>query len=218
MNQTHCKPTFLKIPAQKREKILAVATREFSENGFENTNINLIAKRAGVSVGSIYKYFDTKRELFLTVVQAGIRELERTLEGVYESDKPILSKLESVIRSIQETSRDSALIRLYGGIAAQENASLAREIAHEMESVSAGIYTRLIRQGQERGEIRADIDAGMAAFALDNIFMALQFSYACEYYEERFRVYAGEDILGRDDFVVDQIVRFVKSALQKQEE
>ena len=125
MEHLHCKPTFLNISAQKREKILSVATREFSENGFENTNINLIAKKAGVSVGSLYKYFDTKRELFLTVVQAGIRQLEQTLEFVYQSDEPILAKLESVIRSIQRTSRDSELIRLYGGISAQENADLA---------------------------------------------------------------------------------------------
>ncbi len=218
MEHLHCKPTFLNISAQKREKILSVATREFSENGFENTNINLIAKKAGVSVGSLYKYFDTKRELFLTVVQAGIRQLEQTLEFVYQSDEPILAKLESVIRSIQRTSRDSELIRLYGGISAQENADLAREIARDMEGVSARIYKELIRQGQARGEIRADIDPGMAAFTLDNIFMSLQFSYACEYYEERFRVYAGEDILDRDDFVVGQIVKFVKSALQRQEE
>lgn len=218
MERQYCKSTFLNISAEKREKILAIATREFSEHGFENTNINIIAKKAGVSVGSLYKYFDTKRDLFLTVVQSGIRELERTLEQVYVSDEPILVKLGSVIRSIQQTSRGNELIRLYGGISAQENAGLSKAIAHEMEGVSARIYTDLIRQGQERGEIRTDIDAGMAAFMLDNIFMSLQFSYACEYYEERFRVYAGEEIFDRDDYVVDQIILFVKSALQKQEE
>ena len=217
MERTYCKPTFLNISPQKREKILSVATREFSDNGFENTNINVIAKRAGVSVGSLYKYFNTKRELFLTVVQLGIRELERTLSQVYESGEPILAKLEAVIRSIQRTSRGSELIRLYSGISAQENAELAKEIAHEMEGVSARVYTELIRQGQEKGEIRGDMDAGMAAFMLDNLFMSLQFSYACEYYEERFRVYAGEDILSRDDYVVEQIIQFVKSALKKQE-
>lgn len=218
MEHTYCKPTFLNISAEKREKILSVATHEFSENGFENTNINIIAKKAGVSVGSLYKYFDTKRELFLTVVQSGIAELQRTLEHVYESDEPILSKLETVIRSIQRTSRDSELIRLYGGISSQENAGMAREIAREMEGVSARVYTELIRQGQARGEIRSDIDAAMAAYMLDNIFMSLQFSYACTYYEERFRVYAGDDIFDRDDYVVGQIIMFVKSALEKREE
>lgn len=218
MERLYCKPTFLNISAEKREKILAVATHEFSENGFENTNINIIAKKAGVSVGSLYKYFDTKQELFLTVVQAGIGQLQQTLDLICQSDEPILTKLESVLRSIQHTSRGSELIRLYGGISAQENAGMSREIARAMEGVSARVYTGLIRQGQSRGEIRSDIDAAMAAFMIDNLFMSLQFSYACDYYEERFRVYAGDDILNRDDYVVSQIITFVKSALKKQEE
>lgn len=218
MDQQYCKPTFLNISAEKREKILSVATHEFSQNGFENTNINVIAKKAGVSVGSLYKYFDTKRELFLTVVQMGIGQLQQTLNLIYESEEPILAKLESVIRSIQQTSRGSELIRLYGGISAQENTGMAREIARAMEGVSAGVYTGLIRQGQERGEIRSDIDAAMAAFMIDNLFMSLQFSYACDYYEERFRVYAGGDIFDQDDYVVRQTILFVKSALKKQEE
>jgi hypothetical protein len=42
----------------------------------------------------------------------------------------------------------------------------------------------------------------------------LQFSYACEYYQERFRIYAGEDILERDEAVVQQFLRFIKAALK----
>jgi len=35
--------------------------------------------------------------------------------------------------------------------------------------------------------------------------MMLQFSYACGYYRERFKIYAGEDIFKQDDFVVEQV-------------
>ena len=45
--------------------------------------------------------------------------------------------------------------------------------------------------------------------------MSLQFSYACDYYVERFRIYAGNSITQRDDFVVEQCLKFVKSALKK---
>ena len=59
--EMYCKPTFMNIPREKREKILSVAVNEFAFNGLENANINTIAKKAEVSVGSLYKYFDTKR-------------------------------------------------------------------------------------------------------------------------------------------------------------
>ena len=69
--------------------------------------------------------------------------------------------------------------------------------------------------GKKTGDVRPDIDSAFGAFLLDNIFMSLQFSYACDYYKERFRIYAGNDITERDDFVVEQCLKFVKSALKK---
>ena len=66
------KPTFDNISEEKRKKILDVAVNEFANHGFENANINTIAKKADVSVGSLYKYFDTKADLFLTSVNYGV--------------------------------------------------------------------------------------------------------------------------------------------------
>ena len=40
------KPTFNNIPVEKRKKILDVAINEFANQGFENANINTIAKKA----------------------------------------------------------------------------------------------------------------------------------------------------------------------------
>ena len=37
--------------------------KEFADNGFENTSIQQIAKKAGISVGSIYKYFENKETI-----------------------------------------------------------------------------------------------------------------------------------------------------------
>ena len=57
--ENYHKSTFDNIPEEKRSKILSVAVNEFATQGFENANINTIAKKAEVSVGSLYKYFDT---------------------------------------------------------------------------------------------------------------------------------------------------------------
>ena len=44
--------------------------------------------------------------------------------------------------------------------------------------------------------------------------MNIQFSYACDYYSERYKIYAGEDIFQKDEFVVENILRFIKAALK----
>ncbi len=210
-----CKPTFNNISEDKRNKILSVAINEFACNGFENANINTIAKKAQVSVGSLYKYFDTKTDLFLTSVNYGIQNLEAVMEEVIVSDVPIMEKFERLIRIAIESSRkDHILIKLYNVVTSQTNSAVAETVATQMESLACEAYKRVIAEGQEQGEIRKDIDTGMAAYLVDNILMNIQFTYACDYYKERFKIYSGDDIFEKDEVVIANILRFVKAALK----
>lgn len=210
-----CKPTFNNISEEKRNKILSVAINEFACNGFENANINTIAKKAQVSVGSLYKYFDTKTDLFLTSVNYGIQNLEAVMEEVIVSDVPIMEKFEKLIRiAIESSRRDNILIKLYNVVTSQTNSAVAKTVATQMEGITCEAYKRVIADGQEQGEIRKDIDPGMAAYLVDNILMNIQFTYACDYYKERFKIYSGDDIFENDEVVIANILRFVKAALK----
>lgn len=57
----------------KREEVLAVASECFLNKGYDGTSINVMAREAGISKESIYRYFGSKEDLFLAVVE---RELE----------------------------------------------------------------------------------------------------------------------------------------------
>lgn len=214
-NNIYCKPTFMNIPEEKREKILSVAVNEFAHNGFENANINTIAKKAEVSVGSLYKYFDTKTDLFLTSVDYGLKNLEVIMETIVQSDEDVMVKLEKLIRvAIEFSRRNTVLIKLYNEVTSESNAELVKKIATYVESVTSEAYKKAVIEGQVAGEIRTDIDPGMAAFFVDNLLMNIQFSYACDYYCERYKIYAGEDIFQKDEFAIENILRFIKAALK----
>ncbi len=64
---------------QPREKrladILAAARAVFRERGYDDTSITEIAQRAGLVEGSIYRFFDSKRELLLRVVELWYEEV-----------------------------------------------------------------------------------------------------------------------------------------------
>ena len=211
----YCKPTFMNIPKQKREKILSVAVNEFAYNGFNNANINTIAKKAEVSVGSLYKYFDTKTDLFLTSVNYALQNLEIIMETIVESQEDVMIKLEKLVRVAIEFSRtNTVLIKLYNEVTSESNAEVVKKIAEHVESITSQAYKKAIIDGQVAGEIRGDIDPGMAAFFVDNLLMNIQFSYACDYYCERYKIYAGEDIFQKDEFAVENILRFIKAALK----
>lgn len=53
-------------------ELAAAALELFIEKGFAATRLDDVAKRAGVSKGTLYLYFDSKEELFKTVIQEGI--------------------------------------------------------------------------------------------------------------------------------------------------
>lgn len=214
-NNVYHKPTFDNIPEEKRKKILDVAVNEFANNGFENANINTIAKKAEVSVGSLYKYFDTKADLFLTSVNYGVSSLEKILAQVIALDDDVMVKLEKLVRAAISYSRENAvMIKLYNEFTTECNSDLGEKLAERMESITADAYRKAIIKGQIDGEIRTDIDPGMAALMVDNMLMNLQFSYACTYYGRRLSIYAGKDIFEKDDFVVENVLRFIKRALK----
>jgi AcrR family transcriptional regulator len=56
--------------SQRRDEIIAAAKEVFATKGFHATTIADIAKEAGLSYGSIYWYFDSKDDLFHTLIAA----------------------------------------------------------------------------------------------------------------------------------------------------
>lgn len=211
----HHKPTFDNLPEEKRRRILEVATKEFAKKGYHDASISNIASKSGISVGAVYKYFDNKQDLFLTIADHSIDRMEQLLLGLAEADEDVIIKVEKILREIISASRENGvLVKLYNGMTAINDKKLAKQFAVEMESMTARIYTEAIIEGQKNGEIRKDIDPQVAALLIDNLFMNLQFSYAGDYYEERFKIFCGEDVHQRDEFIIEQILKFIKSALK----
>ena len=66
----------------KREEVLDIASETFRSKGFDGTSINVMAREAGISKESIYRYFGSKEDLFLAVVE---RELEVYKQGMLET-------------------------------------------------------------------------------------------------------------------------------------
>jgi Transcriptional regulator len=60
------------MEASKEEAILTAAIDEFAEKGFDQASTNHIAKRAGVSKGLIFHYYDSKEKLFEECVNYAI--------------------------------------------------------------------------------------------------------------------------------------------------
>src|SRR5207248_11623240 len=83
---------------RRREEILDAAVRLFAEDGYADADMQVLADRLQVGKGTIYRYFPSKRDLFLAAADRGMRlltlEAEASMAGI---DAP----LEQVARGIR---------------------------------------------------------------------------------------------------------------------
>ncbi len=202
--------TFEKLPVEKQRRILDTAKEVFAEFGYAGANIDRIAGAAGISVGGLYKYFRNKENLFLTLIRQAHDLLETSLDEILGTDAPFLSKVERIIdEAIDFSLKDPKLIQLYIGWTTQELAPMSTGLSRTVEGVAASRYTELVRRARDRGELPPDIDPGMTAFCLDNLFLMIQFAYASDYYRERIRLYAGDGAVPDKERVIRGVVRFI---------
>ncbi|MFN3713858.1 MAG: TetR/AcrR family transcriptional regulator [Alcanivoracaceae bacterium] len=60
---------------ERRSRILKVAQDVFAEHGFRSADVKTIAERAGVGKATIYKFFDSKEALLLTIVEENLNQV-----------------------------------------------------------------------------------------------------------------------------------------------
>src|SRR5699024_4265191 len=68
---------FHNLTVEKQEQITNAAMKVFSQNGFEKASTNEIIKVANISKGSLFNYFDSKRGLYLYLIDYAIDIVER---------------------------------------------------------------------------------------------------------------------------------------------
>lgn len=74
-------PLFWGLNTEKQQNIFMAGVSEFAEYGYENSSTNRIVKKAGISKGSLFKYFPTKEDFYFYVLDEITAELNSSLEG-----------------------------------------------------------------------------------------------------------------------------------------
>ncbi|MCX4272654.1 MAG: TetR/AcrR family transcriptional regulator [Acetatifactor sp.] len=83
-------PLFFGLCTEKRQNIFAAGISEFADYGYENSSTNRIVKKAGISKGSLFKYFPTKEDFYFFVLDTITAELISGLEEKINTLSPDL--------------------------------------------------------------------------------------------------------------------------------
>jgi len=148
----------------RRAELLEAAVRVFARKGFHQSRVGDIAEEAGVAHGLLYHYFRSKDEVLETIFRETWTQLVADTKRIELAGVPLREQL-----------RRFARIYLGSWLVTPELVRvLVREVARSPEvgdrvDEIKGLFQalqRIIEAGRDRGEVRGDVDAQVAAWAV----------------------------------------------------
>lgn len=141
--------------ARNRARILAVASEAFAENGTE-TQMDDVAARAGLGVGTLYRHFPTKEALMVALVERKFeRILEVTRQGIERSDNEPFEIFADVMREGAEVAAADATAQ---DVLMRAGDVLWSQIEPTLRELHAATQV-LVDRAQHAGTMRTDVNA-----------------------------------------------------------
>ena len=157
----------------KHDRILDAAIEVFAEKGFHNARISDIAKRAGVADGTIYLYFRNKDDVLLSIFEEKMGVLIAGVHAALDGIDDPMERVRAFARYHFKQVEDHRALAEVLQIELRLSNKFLKEYRPEKLWEYLGIFATILREGQERGVIRAELNpfVMMWAFfgALDEI-------------------------------------------------
>lgn len=152
------KKTFFQLPEEKRQRIINATYDEFIENEYDKVSIRGIAKRAEISVGSFYQYFDDKDELYIYLISA----IERKIYIVQKRETEDSMFTENVI-SIDDicTEKEVKFDRTWYNVPMD---IMRKFYFGEYFDMMGEDYRLELEELKEKGKLKEDIDIDLVVY------------------------------------------------------
>ncbi len=159
------KQTFFNLDTAKQEAILSAALEEFSAHSFREASVNTIVQKAQISKGSLYQYFEDKKDLYLYLIEcAGRVKLDHLqsyapigFDDFYEGFSALM--IHGAKFTLENPIYGRLLYRAFQGPLVDD--SLAR-----LKALNREYLTQLLQEAMEKGEVRNDAAMEVMVFFL----------------------------------------------------
>ena len=166
----------------KRQQILDAAYTIFSRKGFHKATVDEIITLADTGKGTVYNYFTNKEQLFYTLVTERSIPFENALAAEANSPKPILTKIENMIRIFLRFYLDNGglwrvLMHEMRGFGSERHAKLSLEQREKHQNSfrnTINILQDVLEEGIRIGTLK-ECDAKKAAYALFSVIVTMVF-------------------------------------------
>ena len=152
-----------------KEEILEAALSLFSSKGFHNVSMQDIASKSEFGVGTLYKYFRSKEQLFVELMKACIEKISQLLIPILDSNQEEKKKLSEFIHvHVDIIENNIEFIKLYisqYGTTASTNLML-KEISIDLKTTVAVKLESVIKAGIQKQRFRQHVHPEIVALSL----------------------------------------------------
>ena len=152
--------------ARTRERIIEAATEVFARRGVHGTRVADIAERAGIAYGLVYHHFRNKEEILSAIFAERWAQYVAYLEELARTPAPFRERMRRLIHFWVETYRqDNDLMTVMINEITRSYEFLE---SHDIAAVLLAFdpIERIIAEGRSNREVRADLDARLATYAV----------------------------------------------------
>ncbi|MGC5325951.1 TetR/AcrR family transcriptional regulator [Brevibacillus sp. SYSU BS000544] len=167
------KQTFFNLPEEKRNLIIHLATEEFASRPFSKASLSSIVSKAGIAKGSMYQYFEDKKDLFLYIVGLAVQEKMEYLKPYITFDQKesdFFTLLEEMLHAGTRFGLEHPKYgQIVGNVMEPNGEEVLLEIHMQAKQASLDFFSSMIESAKDKGKLRADVDADIAAYLLYSI-------------------------------------------------
>jgi len=157
------------IRQQKQAHIMTTALELFAVKGYHATSINDISRKAKISKGLLYNYFESKEELLESIISNGfnsiIESFDPNHDGVLTRDEFVFF-LTNILDMLQ---KDKLIWRLYMSLLLQPAVHNSK-VMEEVKSRAGNVFYMVRNYYREKGNSNPEADCTMLHMVMDGIF------------------------------------------------
>jgi TetR/AcrR family fatty acid metabolism transcriptional regulator len=147
---------------EKYRKIIAAATKIFSQKGFFKAKVSEIAKEAGIADGTVYIYFKHKDDILISLFEEKMQEVLDNMKEQIDQETDPLKKIERFALVHLQLIEDHKDIAEIIQVELRQSSMFMKNYRNTKFFDYLNIISTIIQEGKEKGVIREDIIPGIA--------------------------------------------------------
>ena len=142
---------------ETKKAILEAAITLFSRNGFGQTSIEQIARTAGIGKGTVYSYFQTKKDIIKGFCEYELEQIHEQLIRNSDTSEPIHRQMKTIyMMEFHHITRNREFGRLYMRESLFPEAHTGPD-TEEIDNKYLQMLFPIFEKAQIRGELRTDL-------------------------------------------------------------